>query len=57
MIGVKTMHSDPDIGFSGSQKTRRIEIGEGMRGCVDFPEAQKRVVDHTARARSLMIDQ
>jgi hypothetical protein len=42
-----------DIGFSGSQKTCGLVIGEAAPCCVDFAEAQKRILDHVAGARSI----
>jgi hypothetical protein len=42
-----------DIGFSGSQKTCGLVIGEGEPCCVDFPEAQESILNHLAGARSI----
>jgi hypothetical protein len=42
-----------DIGFSGSQKTCGLVIGDGEPCCVDFPDAQKRILNHLGSARSI----
>jgi hypothetical protein len=48
-----------DIGFSGSQKTCGLAIGDTEPCCVDFAEGKRRIIEHLAAARSrtnLMIE-
>jgi hypothetical protein len=41
-----------DIGFSGTQKTCGLAIGDTEPHCVDFAEGQKRIIEHLAGAKS-----
>ena len=41
-----------DIGFSGTQQTCGLAIRDAEARCLDFAEAQKRIIEHLAGAKS-----